>query len=73
MDPVVGTAAFSTNPHAPGGRAGVPAPVEQPVSEAIAELGESAAGFALDITMDAPFTRKSLGWAPTRPGVIDSI
>ena len=52
---------------------GAPAPVEQPVSQAVAELGESAAGFALDITMDAPLTRESLGWAPTRPGILDSF
>jgi len=29
---------------------------EQPVSDVIAELGEGAAGLALDITMDAPLT-----------------
>ena len=50
-----------------------PAPIEQPVAQAIAELGEGAAGFALDITMDAPFTRENLGWAPAKPGILDSL
>lgn len=52
---------------------GAPTPIEQTVSDVIAELGEWAAGFALDLTMDAPFTRESLGWAPSRPGIIASI
>lgn len=49
---------------------GAPAPVEQPVAGVIAELGGWAAGHALDVTMDAPSTRESLGWAPSRPGII---
>lgn len=47
-----------------------PAPVVRTVSDAVAELGGWAAGLALDQTMDAPRTRRSLGWLPLAPGAV---
>ena len=56
-----------------GEKFGAPTPIEQAVSDVIAELGEWAAGLAFDLTMDAPFTRESLGWVPSRTGIVASI
>ena len=52
---------------------GAPRPVEQPLAEAVTELGHWAEGLALDQTMDAPLTRRQLGWRPSRPGILASI
>lgn len=53
-------------------RFGAPAPVVRSVAEAVADLGDWAAGLGLDQTMDAPRTRRSLGWHPQAMGVIES-
>ena len=50
-----------------------PAPITRPVEEAVAELGDWAAGYALDQTMDAPHTRRTLGWRAVRPPIVESI
>lgn len=54
-------------------RFNAPAPVVQPLAEAVAALGDWAAGLAFDVTMDATATRRDLGWAPARPGILASI
>ena len=54
-------------------RCRAPAPILRPVEQVVAELGDWAAGYALDQTMDAPHTRRALGWRPAQPTVIESI
>lgn len=54
-------------------RCRAPASVTRDLDEAVAELGDWAAGYALDQTMDAPHTREALGWRPDHPHLIDSI
>lgn len=54
-------------------RCRAPTPVTRPVDDAVAELGDWAAGYALDQTMDAPHTRQALGWRPDKPTVIEAI
>jgi len=50
-----------------------PDPVVVPVETAIAELGNWAAGLALDQTMAAPRSRRDLAWEPTQPGVLGTL
>lgn len=54
-------------------RCQAPAPIVQDVGLAVAELGDWAAGYALDQTMDAPHTRQALAWRPDFTDVIESI
>jgi nucleoside-diphosphate-sugar epimerase len=54
-------------------RCRAPAPIHRPVGQATAELGAWAAGYALDQTMDAPHTRRTLGWRAVRPPLVESI
>ena len=54
-------------------RCRAPAPIHRPVEQAMSELGDWAAGYALDQTMDAPHTRRALRWRPVQSNVIESI
>ena len=50
-----------------------PDPIEQPVVDAVRELGSWAACHAFDQTMDAPTTRQTPDWMPGRPTILDAI
>lgn len=54
-------------------RCRAPAPITRPVDLAVTELGDWAAGYALDQTMDAPHTRRALGWRADKNNVIEAI
>ncbi|MDF1792850.1 MAG: NAD-dependent epimerase/dehydratase family protein [Thalassobaculaceae bacterium] len=54
-------------------RAAAPGPVVRSVEDAMAALGDWAAGLGLDQTMDCPGTRQALDWRAEMPGVIEGM